>query len=318
MAHSVPAPFFRASIPHSSEAFLQAATSVGEVNALLERQNRDEQMMALAFIFGGPAREEIAPFAKALNQIRERWLQLHGRLDVFKTRMYQTLADVIGLNSQQRSLLDFLAQCPDHEPTMRHIVRTVLAIRVCSGLVQYEEFDSAWRCSMENEEPGSAFATKLEAARLDYVGDLRGMNRSNAEAEFRAAVALQLRDGVSPELQKRCRSVADIDRKLISMSASIWRTQHVLKALDHAWGGDCEPPFDFVFALRQAMNSEADGVDARLLRTALLRHLVRALPPEFAADYALATRSPDETQKKVAVLDLISDWLADPSRWQNH
>ncbi|MDB5822501.1 MAG: hypothetical protein JWR21_1205 [Herminiimonas sp.] len=319
MAHSVPAPLYRPTVPDSPEkASLHAAVSDGEVKALLEGDNRNKKLLALAFVFGGPPLQDIAPFAEAFDQIRTKWLRSNASTAALQTFMYRKLADAIGLNSQQRSLLDFLAQCPSHEPTMRHIVRTVSAIRVCSDLVQYEDFDSAWRCAMENEATCCAFAAKLKSAMSDYVGDRRGMDKSNAEVELRGAVALQLRDNVSTGLQQRCRSVIDIDRKLTTVCKSVLTTQQVLKALDHAWGGDAEPPFDFVFSFRQAMNAEADGVDASLLRPALQRHLVGALPSEFGDDYALVTSTPDETENKVAVLKLVKDWLDDPTRWQRH
>jgi hypothetical protein len=320
MAYSVPATLFRPTVPQSSnQAFLESAMSVVEVKALLEGHNRNEQLMALGFIYGGPSSPDIAPFARAFNEIRENWLRLNGRSEVLQTFLYLKLADVIELNNQQRSRLDFLAHCPWQESTARHIVRTVSAIRVCSDLVQYEQFDSAWRCAMESDESDHAFAGKLDAARLDYVGDRMGMDKSNAQAEFRGAVALQLREGVSPPLQERCPFVMDIDRKLTTLCASIHGTQHVLKALDHTWGGDSEPPFDFIFSFRQVMNTDADGdSSASSLRLALRRHLVAALPAPFQADYELAMRIQDEAGRKMAVQKLAKEWLGDPALWPHH
>jgi hypothetical protein len=319
MAHSVPALLFRPTVPQfPNQTFLQAAMAVGEVKALLDGHNRNEQLMALGCLYGSPSRENIAPFARAFNETREKWLQLNGRGEVLQTFLYSKLADAIGLTGQQRSLLDFLVLCPSQEATMRHIVRTVSAIRLCSDLVQYDDFDSAWRCALENEESDGFFSANLNAARADYVGDLAGMDKSNAEAEFRAAVGLQLRDGVSNALKARCGSVMDIDRKLTTLCASIHGTQHVLKALDHVWGGHAEPPFGFVFSFRQAMNTDMDGVDPSLLRLAMRRHLVAALPAPFQTDYELAMRCQDESGRKTAVLKLVKEWLDNPALWPHH
>lgn len=324
MAQSIPASPYRPTVPFPSEqVFLHAALLDGDIKALLEGRDRDAQLMALAYLYGGPAGVESAPFAKAFNRVREKWLQQNPREDALHAFMYRTLADKIGLNSQQRSLLDFLTQCPHQESSKRHIVRTASAIRLCSDLVRYEEFDSAWRCVTGHDGAEGVFSAKLNTAMADYVDTLQGIAKANAEAEFRGAVSQQCREGVSPGLQEQCRTEMDIDRRVIRVSESICATQDLLKALDHVWGGDCEPPFSFMYSFRQNLEAQSDTVGAHLFRAAVRKHLVSALPTAFGADYALANRSEmdaelKEAERKVAASSLVKAWLADPSRWLQH
>lgn len=319
MAQSVAAKTFRPTVPDSSEqAFMQAAMNDGDIKALLEGRDRDAKLAALACLYGGPVTEEIAPFANALTRIRERWLAHHARPDAIDAIMCRHLLNAIGLAGPQREPMDFLVSGTIYETTRRQIVRTMSAIRLCADLVQYHEFDQAWYCVTEERvEPGD-FAARLDAAMADYVGLLQGMERANAIVEFRGAVCVQLRNGLSSGLQERSMAVMDIDRKVTSACRNVSETREVLMALDHTWGGDCEPPFDFKFSFGQGMSGERDGVEALVFRAALRKHLVAALPAQFGDDYALAARTEPEAEKKVAVLRLVNTWLDDRSRWPSH
>lgn len=319
MAQSVAANTFRPTAPDSSEqAFMQAALNDGDIKALLEGHNRDAKLAALACLYGGPVTEKIAPFANAVTRIRERWLALHARPDAIDAILCRHLLAAIRLAGPQWDLMDFLVTGTVYEATRRQIVRTVSAIRLCADLVQYHEFDQAWHCvTQEGEAPGN-FAARLDAAMAEYVGLLQGMARADAIAQFRGAVCVQLRQGISSGLQMRSVAVMDIDRNVTSACRTVSATSEVLMALDHTWGGEGEPPFDFKFSFGQGMSSDHDGVEASVFRAALRKHLVAALPAQFGDDYALAIRIETEAERKAAVLRLVKAWMDDRSRWPSH
>jgi hypothetical protein len=319
MAQSVAANVFRPTVPDSSEqAFMQAALNDGDITALLRGHDRDAKLAALACLYGGPVTEKVAPFANALTRIRERWLARHGRPDAIDAIMCRHLLNAIRLAGPQRDLMDFLVSGTIYETTRRQIVRTVSAIRLCANLVQYQEFDQAWHCVTQEGEPHSDFAAKLNAAMADYVGLLQGMARADAVVQFRDAVCVQLRNGISRGLHDRCMAVMDIDRKITSACRTVLETREVLMALDHTWSGESEPPFDFKFSFGQGMSGERDGVEATVFRAAMRKHLVAALPAQFGDEYARASGIEPEAERQAAVLRLVKAWLDDRSLWSSH
>ena len=319
MAHSVSSTVSRPNLPFlTEEAYKQSILMDVDIKALLEGHGRDAKLLALACLYGGPVSEGIAPFSNAFTRIREGWLRHHARADPIDTFMCRHLLDAIGLAGPQRDLIDHLASGTVYETTKRQILRTVSAVRLCADLTQYEEFDQAWRCVTEDREPHGDFAARLGAAMADYIGLLQGMARADAVVEFRGAVCLRLRDGLSSGLQQRSMAVMDIDRKVTSACRTVSETRDVLMALDHTWGGEGEPPFDFKFSFGQGMSGERDGVEAPVFRAALRKHLVAALPPQFCDDYEQATRIEPEAERKAAVLRLVKAWLDDRSRWPSH